>query len=175
MLRIWLSLYLIGFSLIAVAGPGPFGLEIDESKFTDLNKKYTLTYSQSVEVENTSYTAYNLGEIQPLDFKGLNSVLLYFDKNTGVLKCVILNIHATRYEAIESMLSSKYRNVERANTPLSDKHSIFVKDRTIIKLDAPVLSGLMRLIYINQDIYTSLTRNKTKSPQELRKEEAAKL
>ena len=174
-MRFWITLILLSVSLIATAGSGPFGLLIDKSRFADISNKYKLTFTQTLNVDNTSYTAYSFDEIKSLEFNGLDSGTLYFEKKTGVLKCVVLNINTHRYADIESILSKKYKNVERANTPLTDKYAIFEQGNTIIKLDAPVLNHVMRLIYINKDVYARLKRTDEKSEKELREEEAAKL
>lgn len=174
-MRISLFLCLFGYSVYASAGPGPFGLEIDKSKFDKINSTHTLTFDKTLDVNNTTYSAYSIDDIKRLDLKGLHNGTLYFEKKTGVLKCVVLNIDAHRYADIEGLLSKKYRSVDRASTPLSDKYSVFEQANTIIKVDAPVLAGLMRLIYINKDIYTHLNRVDKKSAKELQAEEAAKL
>ena len=144
-MRIWLALCLLGYSLVATAGPGPFGFQIDKSKYNEINTKHSLTHMKDLDVADITYSAYTV-ETKNLTFDGLHNGTLYFEKKSGVLKCVLLNLDAARYADIEHILGKKYRSIDKTNTPLNDKYAVFEKSGTIIKIDAPVLSSLMRLI-----------------------------
>ena len=159
-MRLMLTLCILGYSMIATAGPGPFGFQIDKSKYSDVKVKHSLTYLQDLDVADDTYSAYSV-ETKDLIFDGLHNGTLYFNKKSGVLKCVLLKLDVARYSDIQGILSKKYRSIDKSSTPLNDKYAVFEKSGTIIKIDAPVLSGLMRLIYINKDIYTILNSKDT--------------
>jgi len=174
-MRLLIAFFLITYSVFAAAGPGPFGFQIDKSKYENIKTRYALTFTETLDVANITYTAYTI-DVKALDLKGLHNGTLYFEKKTGLLKCVLLNVDAGRYAAFQDILAEKYRTIDRTRNVLNDKYAIFEKDNTIIKLDAPVLSRLMRLIYINKDIYNTLNRDDTKKQkQQQKKEEAKKL
>lgn len=164
-MRLYLVLCLLGYSLAVIAGPGPFGFGIDESKLKDIQSRHTLSFTQDIDVEKTTYAAYRL-DSKNLKLKGLHNSTLYFEKTTGILKCVVLDIDTQRYSEIEATLNKKYRAIDEKNMPLKDKYAIFEQGNTVIKLDAPVLSNQMRLIYINKDIYNTLRRKKTEAEQQ---------
>jgi len=172
-MRMWLTLCLLGYSFFATAGPGPFGFQIDKSKYNEVKINYSLTHIKDLDVADVTYSAYSV-ETKVLKFDGLHNGTLYFEKKSGVLKCVLLKLDVARYADIDSILGKKYKTIDKANTPLNDKYAVFEKSGTIIKIDAPVLSSLMRLIYINKDIYTILNSKDTPSTKKL-DEEAAQL
>ena len=173
-MRLWLAFFLITFSTFSAAGPGPFGFEIDRSKYENILAKHALTFSRTVDVDNITYTAYDI-DTKKLDLKGLHNATLYFEKKTGLLKCVVLNVDASRYNDFQGILKEKYQALDKTKKLLNDKYAIFEKDNTIIKLDAPLLSNLMRLIYINKDIYNALNRGDTKDVTKQREKEASQL
>ena len=172
-MRMCLTLFLLSFSLVATAGPGPFGFQIDKSKYNEIKVTHSLTHMKDLDVADITYSAYSV-EIKDLIFDGLHNGTLYFEKKSGVLKCVLLNLDVARYHDIEDILGKKYRSIDKTNTPLNDKYAVFEKSGTIIKIDAPVLSSLMRLIYINKDIYTILN-SKDRQSTKKSEEEAAQL
>lgn len=163
-MRLCLMLCLFAHGIVAMAGPGPFGFEIDKSKFSDLKSQHALNFTHDVDVETTRYSAYGI-DPRELKLNGLHNGTLYFEKKTGILKCAVLNIDTHRYTEVEAALNKKYRAIEQKNIPLKDKYAVFEQDNTIIKLDAPVLSSRMRLIYINKDIYNTLRRQKGEAKQ----------
>jgi len=172
-MRLLLTLYILCCSMIATAGPGPFGFQIDKSQYDEIKARHSLTHMKDLDVADVTYSAYSV-ETKDFTFDGLHNGTLYFEKNSGVLKCVLLNLDVARYPDIEDILGKKYRSIDKTNTPLNDKYAVYEKSGTIIKIDAPVLSSLMRLIYINKDIYTILNSNDTERTKKS-EEEAAQL
>jgi hypothetical protein len=173
-MRLYLMLCLFGYSLAAVAGPGPFGMEIDKSKFSDINSQYMLSFTHDVDVEKVTYSSYRL-DSKNLKLKGLHNSTLYFEKKSGTLKCVVLDIDTRRYAEIEAALNKKYRAIDEKNIPLKDKYAIFEQQGTIIKLDAPVLSNQMRLIYINKNIYNTLRQQKAEASKQEQQDDTSVL
>ncbi len=157
--------------LLLSANPKPFDLEINKSKIADLNNKYSSEYIGMNQYSEGKMFKINVNELQ---FDGLEEAIAIYSKDE-VLKAILLKLPKSKFDYVLKSLESKYKNINKNIPFVGDKSAKFVDESTDIIVDAPHLSFVMSLEYINQDLYKSFKKTIKQNNEEKKKKESSQL
>ena len=137
------------FALISVAhaNTSVIGLEIGKSTIEDVKSKYKIEYSDTTDW-GTSY----LVDPSAINIEGLNKVLVLLKKDDGKLGGVFMFIDKNRFNDLADSLQKKYKVTSSKRPRVGDAYVYMLDGKTAIELEAPHMSFMMTLIYIEKDL-----------------------
>ncbi len=122
------QLYIV-LSIIAMANPAPFGLEIEKTTIQELKQKYN--------VQKEGINKYSQGEmyrILNIDFDGIKQAKAIFDKNQKLVALYTV-FEDYKFYDLKKLLSKHYQLIEDKKG--SHRYVKFIDDKTEIILDNP--------------------------------------
>lgn len=157
---------------IADANPAPFGLEIGKTTVEEMLKKYKYVKR----VKSGKHKNILLYRINPrhFDFEGLLECKAIFGQD-GKLVAVINTITKNRFQHVYELMKDKYKLVDSQIPFVGDKFAVFVAGDTNIILDAPHLSFVMTLAYIQRDFLKAYNETIKKEKEEKTQKERSLL
>jgi len=147
-------------SIIAMANPAPFELEIEKTTIQELKQKYN--------VQKEGINKYSQGEmysILDIGFDGIQNVTAIFDKNKKIV-ALLTTFPKSKFNYLMGLLQNPYQLVNKQIPFVGNKYAKFIDDNTEIVLDAPHLSFSM-----NMDYMSFAFRDKYQNSIETEKEE----
>lgn len=158
-------------SVIAYADPAPFGLEIGKASVADVKAKYSTKY--------TGINKYSNGDVYDLDVSelsldGLESATVIFGAN-GKLQGVFCTLPKEKFKYLFGSLKSKYKLLNSNMPFVGDSSAKFVDGNTEITLNAPHMSFVMDMNYIDKNLMKRFKQQSSNEQQSKKKKEAAQL
>ena len=104
-IRLYITLFFLFISAIALADPSPFGIEINKTLISEVKNKF-----KCKDAGINKYSDGPMCELDPstLGFDGLETVLVIADNDSKVL-AVMSDFNKSQYENLLDMLSNKYQ------------------------------------------------------------------
>lgn len=147
MLKKTLIVFLIVLPLTLIADPSPFGLDIGKSTIKDVKEKYPLEYKGINKYSGGKKYSIDTHNLQ---FEGLLNVNIIFGKNEKLL-AVLTTLDKRKFDPLYNSLRRKYQLVSKKIPFVGTKIAKFIDGKTEITLNAPHMSFVMEMNYINQD------------------------
>ena len=169
--------FLVGlFALISVAhaNTSVIGLEIGKSTIEDVKSKYKIEYSDT----NTfDWGSSHIIDSSAINIEGLNKVYVFLKKDDGKVGSVVMlfDKSRSRFDELADSLQKKYKvtsyKVTSSKRPrVGDAHVHLQDGNTLIELEAPHMSFMMTLAYVDKNVREAAER---KSKQEAQQKKQA--
>lgn len=154
-----------------LADPTVFNMELGKTSENEVKEMYSVVAAGKNYYSNGNF--YNIPTHQ-IDFDGLKNVQVIFD-NKGVLVAVLTNLHKSKFDYLNSILSKKYKLVKKEIPFVGNKLVKFRDGGTEIILDAPHLSFEMDMLYIRSDFFKKYQQKSTQDKNSKKNSEASQL
>jgi hypothetical protein len=174
MLR-WLCVTFALMPVMAVAGPGPFGLFVGETTLEEARA----SLSGKTVVEDKGKNRWSEGPMLSsrgagLGLDGLQEAIFIFD-DESTLASVILTLHKNRYSDLRQMLANQYTLIDEQAPFVGNKKATFREDGITIEADAPHMGFRMTLSYQTEAFSRQLQQGIAKERQEKAQRESSQL
>lgn len=159
------------FSSIAFADPTVFNMELGKTTESQLKSMYKVKHAGTNKYSNgRMYTV----PTSAIKFEGLKEVTTIFDEK-GVLIAVLTTFPKFKFDDLNQMLGSKYKQVSQKIPFVGDKSATYRDGDTEITLDAPHLSFEMTLHYIRDDLVRAFNQQSEEEQRQKQQNEASQL
>ena len=158
--------FLALFSVVVLADPKPFGLELGKASIKDLEAKFAVSYS--------GVNRYSDGkmfdiEVTDLPISGISKATAIFD-DKGRLAGMLLTTSNRKFDSFYSSMRSKYRTVSKVIPFVGNKSVKFVEGGSFVMLEAPHMSFSMQVNYLTKGLNRAF--NQSNNAKSKRKSDA---
>lgn len=160
------------FALISVAhaNTSVIGLEIGKSTIEDVKSKYKINYSNP---DASEWVIPYVIEPSDINIEGLNKVVALIKKDDGKLSGVVMifNKSISRFDELADSLQKKYKVTSVERPHVGDAHVYLQDGDTLIELEAPHMSFIMTLSYIDKNVREAAERKSNQEAQQKKQAE----
>ena len=154
------------FALISVAhaNTSVIGLEIGKSTIEDVKSKYKIEYSDT----NTfDWGSSHIIDSSAINIEGLNKVYVFLKKDDGKVGSVVMlfDKSRSRFDELADSLQKKYKVTSSKRPRVGDAHVHLQDGNTLIELEAPHMSFMMTLAYVDKNVREAAERKSNQEAQ----------
>ena len=171
----WLCVAFALMPVLAVAGPGPFGLSVGQTTLEEARE----SLSGKTAVQDKGINRWSNGPMLSsrgagLGLDGLQEALLIFDQE-NILTSVVLTLHKNRYTDLRAMLANQYTLIDEQAPFVGNKVATFREDGVTIEANSPHMSFSMLLSYQTEAFMRQHQQGVAKDQQEKAQRESSQL
>ena len=160
------------FALISVAhaNTSVIGLEIGKSTIEDVKSKYKINYSNP---DASEWVIPYVIEPSDINIEGLNKVYVFLKKDDGKVGSVVMlfDKSRSRFDELADSLQKKYKVTSVERPHVGDAHVYLQDGDTLIELEAPHMSFIMTLSYIDKNVREAAERKSNQEAQQKKQAE----
>lgn len=158
---------------LANAGTQVLGVELGVTTISALKQS-----AEGKRVQSRGQNKFSNGEMfaapgAAFGVEGLKEVLYIFDTNEK-LSAVVLSMDKHRFDAMNGIVAGKYKLVEKDVPFVGNKRARYTADDAAIILDAPHMSFVMEVTYVQHDLYRAFNAQSANEAAAKKQNEAAK-